>query len=69
MTHVSVKFELILSSKRCPNFRVGYVCNDAKQHYTFDLLTPNQFTRWFADLKKGRLGWMYLPMDYGVMPS
>ena len=30
--------------------------DDAKQFYTFDLLTPNQFTRWFADLKKGRLG-------------
>ena len=27
---------------------------DAKQHYTFDLLTPNQFPRWIADLKKGR---------------
>jgi hypothetical protein len=29
---------------------------DAKQHYTFDLLTPHQFQRWIADLKKGRLG-------------
>ncbi|MBU4415027.1 MAG: hypothetical protein KJ976_07965, partial [Proteobacteria bacterium] len=28
--------------------------DDAKQHYTFDLLTPNQFTRWFTDLKKGK---------------
>ncbi len=28
--------------------------DDAKQYYTFDLLTPNQFPRWFADLKKGR---------------
>ncbi len=28
MTHVSVKSEFILSSKRCPNFREGgYVCN------------------------------------------
>jgi type III restriction enzyme len=26
---------------------------DAKQHYTFDLLTPNQFPGWIADLKKG----------------
>jgi len=25
--------------------------NDAKQRYTFDLLTPNQFPGWFADLK------------------
>jgi len=29
---------------------------DAKQYYTFDLLTPNQFPRWIADLKKGKLG-------------
>jgi type III restriction enzyme len=28
---------------------------DAKQHYTFDLLTPNHFPRWFTDLKKGWL--------------
>ena len=28
---------------------------DARQHYTFDLLTPHQFSRWIADLKKGRL--------------
>ena len=27
---------------------------DARQYYTFDLLTPNQFQRWIADLKKGR---------------
>ena len=27
---------------------------DAKQYYTFDLLTPNQFPHWIADLKKGR---------------
>ena len=26
---------------------------DAKQYYTFDLLTPNQFPRWIADLKTG----------------
>lgn len=25
---------------------------DAKQYYTFDLLTPNQFQRWIVDLKK-----------------
>ncbi len=30
--------------------------SDAKQHYTFDLLTPNQFPGWIADLKKGKLG-------------
>ena len=29
---------------------------DAKQYYTFDLLTPNQFHRWIYDLKKGKLG-------------
>ncbi len=29
--------------------------SDAKQHYTFDLLTPHQFPGWIADLKKGRL--------------
>ena len=29
---------------------------DAKQHYTFDLLTPHHFPRWIADLKKGKLG-------------
>ena len=29
---------------------------DAKQCYTFDLLTPNKFQGWVADLKKGRLG-------------
>jgi type III restriction enzyme len=28
---------------------------DAKQYYTFDLLTPNHFPRWFTDLKKGWL--------------
>jgi hypothetical protein len=28
---------------------------DARQYYTFDLLTPHQFSRWIADLKKGRL--------------
>ena len=28
--------------------------SDAKQHYTFDLLTPNQFPGWIADLKKGK---------------
>ncbi len=28
---------------------------DAKQYYTFDLLTPNQFSGWIADFKKGRL--------------
>jgi len=27
LTHVSVKSELILSSKLCPNFRVAQVCN------------------------------------------
>jgi type III restriction enzyme len=30
--------------------------DDAKQYYTFDLLTPHQFPRWIADLKKGKLG-------------
>jgi len=30
--------------------------SDAKQYYTFDLLMPNQFSRWIADLKKGKLG-------------
>jgi len=29
---------------------------NAKQHYTFDLLTPHQFPRWIADLKKGKIG-------------
>jgi len=29
---------------------------DAKQYYTFDLLKPNQYHRWTADLKKGKLG-------------
>ncbi len=28
---------------------------DAKQHYTFDLLTPNHFPRWIADLTKGKI--------------
>ncbi len=28
---------------------------DAKQYYTFDLLTPNQFPGWIADLKKGKI--------------
>ena len=26
LTQVSVKSELLLKSKRCPNFRVGHVC-------------------------------------------
>ena len=29
--------------------------SDAKQHYTFDLLTPHQFPRWIAGLEKGNL--------------
>ena len=28
---------------------------DARQYYTFDLLTPNQFLGWIADLKKGKI--------------
>ena len=28
---------------------------DAKQLYTFDLLKPNQYQKWIADLKRGRL--------------
>ena len=28
---------------------------DAKQYYTFDLLTPNQFHKWIDDLKKGKI--------------
>lgn len=28
---------------------------DTKQHYIFDLLTPNHFLGWIADLKKGKL--------------
>lgn len=28
---------------------------DAKQHYTFDLLTPHHFPGWIADLKKGKI--------------
>ena len=27
---------------------------DAKQYYTFDLLTPNQYKKWIADLEKGK---------------
>lgn len=37
--------------------------DDAKQYYTFDLLTPNEFTRWFADLKKGKLGGNRQPLE------
>lgn len=29
---------------------------NAKQYYTFDLIKPNQYHRWIADLKKGKLG-------------
>ncbi len=29
--------------------------DDARQYYTFDLLTPNQFLRWIAGLEKGNL--------------
>lgn len=28
---------------------------DAAQHYTFDLLTPNQYAHWFARLRRGEL--------------
>jgi hypothetical protein len=28
---------------------------DAKQYYTFDLLKPNQYQKWIADLKKGKI--------------
>jgi len=28
---------------------------DAKQYYSLDLLTPNQYQKWIADLKKGKL--------------
>ena len=30
--------------------------SDAKQHYSFDLLTPHHFPSWIADLKKGNFG-------------
>jgi len=30
--------------------------SDAKQRYSFDLLTPHHFPGWIADLKKGKLG-------------
>ena len=30
--------------------------SDAKQHYSFDLLTPHHFPGWIANLKKGNLG-------------
>ncbi len=30
--------------------------SDAKQHYSFDLLTPHHFPGWIADLKKGNFG-------------
>ena len=30
--------------------------SDAKQHYSFDLLTPYHFPGWIADLKKGNFG-------------
>jgi len=30
--------------------------SDAKQHYSFDLLTPHHFPGWIVNLKKGRLG-------------
>jgi type III restriction enzyme len=30
--------------------------SDAKQYYTFDLLRPNQFPGWIANLQKGKLG-------------
>lgn len=30
--------------------------SDAKQHHSFDLLTPHHFPGWIADLKKGKLG-------------
>ena len=28
---------------------------DAKQYYTFDSLTPNQYQKWIDDLKKGKI--------------
>jgi type III restriction enzyme len=28
--------------------------SDAKQHYSFDLLTPHHFPGWIADLKSGK---------------
>ncbi len=33
----------------------GQYRGDAKQYYSFDLLTPNQFHRWIDDLKKGKI--------------
>ena len=29
--------------------------DDAKQYYTFDLHKPNQYQKWIADLKKGKI--------------
>jgi hypothetical protein len=29
--------------------------SDANQHYTFDLLKPNQYQRWINDLRKGKM--------------
>ena len=33
----------------------GQYRGDEKQYYTFDLLTPNQYQKWIADLRKGSL--------------
>ena len=48
---VSNKFQTVNISDINKQYR-----NNAKQHYTFDLLTPNEFTLWFADLKNGSKG-------------
>jgi len=33
----------------------GQYRGDARQHYTFDLLTPHDFSHWFVNLKKGKI--------------
>jgi len=33
----------------------GQYRGEAKQFYTFDLMTPHHFSRWFTNLRKGKI--------------
>ena len=55
--YAKAHFERVNSKLRTLNLAdlASQYRGDAKQYYTFALLTPNQFLGWIADLKKGKI--------------
>jgi len=55
--YAKIHFERV--NKKLSTFNLADLASqyrgDAKQYYTFDLLTPHQFPGWIADLKNGKL--------------